>query len=171
MGVEGASPLRGRSAVGQAGHVWDTASEKVDMESSTPRRILIVAYRTAGTPALLDEVRRRAARERCHFALLVPRPYWDPETEEAALTLELAIPLLEDATGGHVEGLIGDTDPLVAVAETFEREPFDEVIVSTLPARVSHWLHRDLPSRVEQLGVPVTVVTARTSSRRLVAQR
>jgi hypothetical protein len=35
----------------------------------------------------------------------------DPETEEAARTLELAIPLLEDAAGGHVEGLIGDTDP------------------------------------------------------------
>ena len=81
--------------------------------------------------------------------LLVPRPYWDPETEEAALTLELAIPLLEEAAGGHVEGLIGDTDPLVAVRETLERQPFDEVIVSTLPARVSHWLHRDLPSRVE----------------------
>jgi hypothetical protein len=33
------------------------------------------------------------------------------------------------------------------VRETLKREPFDEVIVSTLPARVSHWLHRDLPSR------------------------
>jgi hypothetical protein len=141
------------------------------MESSTPRRILIVAYRTAGTPALLDAVHRRAAQQRCRFALLVPRPYWDPETEEAALTLELAIPLLEEATGGHVEGLIGNPDPLVAVRETLEREPFDEVIVSTLPARVSHWLHRDLPSRVEQLGVPVTVLTARTSSRRLLAER
>ena len=127
------------------------------MESSTPRRILIVAYRTAGTPGLLDEVRSRAAQERCRFVLLVPRPYWDPETEEAAR--------------GHVEGLIGDTDPLVAVRETLEREPFDEVIVSTLPARVSHWLHRDLPSRLEQLGVPVTVVTARTSSRRLLTER
>jgi hypothetical protein len=141
------------------------------MESSTPRRILIVAYRTAGTPGLLDAVRSRAARERCRFVLLVPRPYWDPETEEAALTLELAIPLLEEAAGGHVEGLIGDTDPLVAVRETLEREPFDEVIVSTLPARVSHWLHRDLPSRLGQFGVPVTVVTARTSSRRLLPER
>jgi hypothetical protein len=141
------------------------------MESSTPRSILIVAHRTAGTPGLLDEVRRRANQERCRFVLLVPRPYWDPETEEAALTLELAIPLLEDAAGGHVEGLIGDTDPLVAVRETLHREPFDEVIVSTLPARVSRWLHRDLPSRVEQLGVPVTVVTARTSSRPLMAER
>ena len=141
------------------------------MESSTQRRILIVAYRTAGTPGLLEEVRSRAAQERCRFVLLVPRPYWDPETEEAALSLELAIPLLEEAAGGHVEGLIGDTDPLVAVRETLEREPFDEVIVSTLPARVSHWLRRDLPSRVEQLGVPVTVVTARTSSRRLLTER
>jgi hypothetical protein len=141
------------------------------MESSTPRSILIVAYRTAGTPGLLEEVRRRAAREPCRFVLLVPRPYWDPETEEAALTLELAIPLLEEATGGPVEGLVGDTDPFVAVRETLEREPFDEVIISTLPARVSHWLRRDVPSRVEQLGVPVMVVTAKTSSRRLLAER
>jgi hypothetical protein len=141
------------------------------MESSTLRRILIVAYRTAGTPGLLDEVRRRIAQEPCAFVLLVPRPYWDPETEEAALTLELALPLLEEAAGAHVEGLIGDTDPLVAVRETLETEPFDEVIVSTLPSRVSQWLHRDLPSRVEQLGVPVTVVTARTSSRRLLGER
>ena len=141
------------------------------MESSTPKRILIVAYRTAGTPRLLDEVRSRAAQERCRFVLLVPRPYWDPETEEAALTLELAIPLLEEAARGHVEGLIGDSDPLVAVRETLKREPFDEVVVSTLPARASHWLHRDLPSRLEQLGLPVTVVTAKTSSRRLLTDR
>jgi hypothetical protein len=63
------------------------------------------------------------------------------------------------------------TPTLVAVREALEREPFDEVIVSTLPARVSQWLHRDLPSRVEQLGIPVTVVTARTSSRHLLAKR
>jgi hypothetical protein len=171
-GVELHVPPRGRSAVGRVG-TCETLdqSEEVGMESSTPRRILIVAYRTAGTPGLLDEVRRRAARGRCRFVLLVPRPYWDPETEEAALTLELAIPLLEEAAGGQVEGRIGDTDPLVAVRETLEREPFDEVIVSTLPARVSHWLHRDLPSRMEQLGIPVTVVTARTSSRHLLAKR
>jgi hypothetical protein len=36
---------------------------------------------------------------------------------------------------------------------------------------VSHWLHRDLPSHVEQLRVSVTVVTARTSSRRLLTER
>jgi hypothetical protein len=95
----------------------------------------------------------------------VPRPYWDPDTDEAAATLELAIPLLEEAAGGHVEGIIGDTDPFVAVSDTVERLGFDEIIVSTLPARVSHWLRRDLPTRVEQLGLPVTIVTAAQSAR------
>jgi len=130
------------------------------VESSTPRRILIVAYRTAATPALIEAVRKRAARGSVSFTLLVPRPYWDPDTEEAALTLELALPLLDEAVGDRVEGLVGDPDPFVAVQDVLARERFDEVVVSTLPARVSHWLRRDLPSRVEQLGLPVTVVTA-----------
>jgi hypothetical protein len=135
--------------------------------SSAPTRVLIVAYRTAATPRLLAEVNARAHRSVCSFTLVVPRPYWDPDTDEAAATLELAIPLLEDAAGGHVEGIIGDSDPFVAVRDVVERIKFDEIIVSTLPARVSHWLRRDLPSRVEQLGLPVTVVTAAQSARTL----
>ena len=80
-------------------------------------------------------------------------------------TLELAIPLLEEAAGGHVHGIIGDTDPFVAVRETVTKIGIDEIIISTLPARVSHWLRRDLPHRVEQFGLPVTVVTAQQSER------
>jgi hypothetical protein len=38
---------------------------------------------------------------------------------------------------------------------------FDEVIVSTLPARVSKWLHLDLPSKIGGLGLPVTTITAK----------
>jgi hypothetical protein len=133
--------------------------------SSASTRVLIVAYRTAATPMLLAAVRERARRSPCAFTLVVPRPYWDPDTEEATATLELAIPLLEEACGRHVEGIVGDTDPLVAVHDAVERFGFDEVIVSTLPARVSHWLRRDLPSRVRQLGLPVTVVTATQSER------
>jgi hypothetical protein len=135
------------------------------MDGSTAH-VLIVAHRTAATPALLAQVRARAAEGPCRFTLVVPRPYWDPETDEAAITLELAIPLLEEAAGGRVEGVVGDHDPLVAVTAMLERERFDEVIVSTLPERVSRWLRRDLPARVDKLGVPVTVVTARSSDRR-----
>jgi hypothetical protein len=130
-------------------------------------RILIVANRTAATPRLMAEVRQRAARGPCRFTLLVPRPFWDPDTEEAAITLELAIPLLDEAAGAHVEGIVGDTDPFVAVREALEADGFDEVIISTLPTHVSRWLRLDLPARVKRLGLPVTVVTAEKASRTL----
>ena len=136
------------------------------MESSATRRILIVANRTAATPALIDEVRGRASAANCRFTLLVPRPFWDADTEESAITLELAIPLLDEAAGSHVEGLVGDTDPFVAVSGALDADEYDEIIISTLPARVSHWLHLDLPARVQRLGLPVTVLTATKSDRR-----
>jgi hypothetical protein len=135
--------------------------------SAAPASVLVVAHRTAATPALLEQVRARAEAGPCRFTLLVPRPLWDADTEEAAITLELAIPLLEDAAGGRVEGLLGDGDPFHAVGEALADGDFDEVIVSTLPARVSHWLHIDLPARVQRLGYPVTLVTAKRADRAL----
>jgi hypothetical protein len=141
------------------------------MAAGAPTRVLVVAHRTAATPRLLEEVRARAQRSPCVFTLLVPRPYWDPDTDEAAATLELALPLLDEAAGDHVEGMVGDTDPLSAIEQAIEEAGFDEIIISTLPARVSRWLHRDLPHRVEALGLPLTVVTARQLERDISAPR
>jgi hypothetical protein len=59
-----------------------------------------------------------------------------------------------------VEGLIGDPAPLTAIADTINQQPFDEIIVSTLPSTVSRWLRLDLPRKVAALGIPVTTVTA-----------
>jgi hypothetical protein len=131
------------------------------VSSAAHTRVLVVAHRTAATPRLLDEVHSRARRSNCTFTLLVPRPYWDPDTEEAAITLELALPLLTEAAGGAVEGIVGDTDPFVAVQQALEQDDFDELIISTLPVHVSRWLRRDLPHRVQEFGLPVTVVTAK----------
>jgi hypothetical protein len=69
-------------------------------------------------------------------------------------------PPAEEATGTTVDGIVGDPDPFTAVQQALKETPYDEIIISTLPARVSRWLKRDLPQRVERLGVPVTVVTA-----------
>lgn len=135
--------------------------------SDRPTRVLIVAYRTAATPKLLDAIAERARAGACEFTLLLPRPYWDPDTEEATATLELAIPLLDRAAGTRVNGRIGATDPFDAVRAAVQGGDFDEVIVSTLPHHVSQWLRRDLPHRIERLGVPVTVVTAEHAGRPL----
>jgi hypothetical protein len=129
--------------------------------------VLIVAHRTAATPALLEQVRTRAAEGASRFTLLVPRPLWDADPDESAITLVLAFPLLEYSAGGRVEGLVGDNDPFHAVSGALATGRYDEVIISTLPARVSHWLHIDLPARVQRLGLPVTVVTARRADRPL----
>jgi hypothetical protein len=125
------------------------------MEAAS-RRILIVANRTAATPLLMDAVRERAAAEPCSFTLLIPN---EPRKGGADWTLETATPLLERAAGGPVGGIVGEEDPFEAVRSALQDPGFDEVIVSTLPKRVSEWLRRDLPHRIEKLGVPVTTVS------------
>jgi hypothetical protein len=128
------------------------------MESPRQRRVLVVANRTAATPDLLDAVKRYAREQPTTFALLIPDA---PKSEHTDWTLELALPLLERAAGGPVEGLTGTSgDPFDAVRTLLsEGSSYDRVIVSTLPRHVSKWLRRDLPKRVEALGVPVDVVT------------
>jgi hypothetical protein len=126
------------------------------MESSEVRRILIVANRTAATPTLLDEIRRLSAERRSSFSLLIPDA---PKSEHTDWTLELALPLLERAAGGPVEGLTGEQDPVEAIQRVLAEQPYDEVLISTLPKRVSKWLRRDLPQRIEGLGLPVRVIT------------
>src|SRR5918997_2303041 len=140
------------------------------MESSAPARVLVVANRTAATPALIEAVRERAARGLCRFTLLVPNAAHglhrvvDPEDQastEAEATLELALPLLEEAAGAPVEGIVGDPEPLAAIQDAVNVRGYDEIILSTLPKRFSRWLRLDLPHKAAGLGLPVTTVTAR----------
>ena len=139
------------------------------MEASTPTRVLVVANRTAATPALIEAVRERAGRGPCTFTLLIPHTAHglhrlvDPEDQgqsEAEETLELALPLLEKAAGSPVEGMIGDPEPLAAIQDAINVHGFDELIISTLPKRFSRWLRLDLPHKAAGLGLPVTTVTA-----------
>jgi hypothetical protein len=140
------------------------------MESSDqPARVLVVANRTAATPALIAAVKERAERGPAQFTLLVPNTssgverFADPEDHaetEAQNTLELALPLLEEAAGSEVTGMVGAPEPMDAIHDAVNLHGFDEIILSTLPKRVSRWLHLDLPSKLNVLGLPITTVTA-----------
>ena len=138
---------------------------------STAARILVVANKTAATPSLLDAVRERAARGPCRFTLLVPNTTHglhkvvDPEDQsqsEAETVIELALPLLEEAAGSEVDAMIGVPEPLAAIQDAVNIHGFDELIISTLPTRVSKWLKLDLPHKAAGLGLPITTGTARS---------
>ncbi|MEA2233281.1 MAG: hypothetical protein QOD83_3097 [Solirubrobacteraceae bacterium] len=144
--------------------------ESITMDASAPARVLVVAHRTAATPPLIEAVRQRAAAGPARFTLLVPRAAHglhrvvdaeDTDETEAQMVLDLALPLLSEAVGVDVEGIIGDPNPLDAVQDAVNVRGFDELIISTLSARVSRWLKMDLPSKARGLGLPVTVVTAK----------
>jgi hypothetical protein len=140
------------------------------MESSDqPARVLVVANRTAATPALINAVKERAERGPARFMLLVPNTssgverFADPEDHadtDAQNTLERALPLLEEASGSEVTGMVGAPEPMDAIQDAVNLHGFDEIILSTLPKRVSRWLHLDLPSKLNVLGLPITTVTA-----------
>ena len=64
-------------------------------------------------------------------------------------------------TGLDVRCRVGDPDPVTALRDEWDPERYDEVIVSTLPGRVSRWLQIDLPRRAGRItGAPVTHVEA-----------
>jgi hypothetical protein len=130
------------------------------MEPQQSSRVLIVANRTASTPRLIDAVRRRAEAGPCEFALLIP----DVTDRKAAdWTLETALRLMNRSARGNVEGLIGGSDPFESVQDAVRQGNFDEIIISTLPRRVSKWLRRDLIRRVEGLGLPVTAIVPKAA--------
>jgi hypothetical protein len=146
------------------------------MQASSPARVLVVAHKTAATPALLEAVRERAARGPARFHLLVPNPQhpsWrpaeaaHPDVTDGEQVLALALPLIEEACGGApADGSVSRRhDPMDAIEETLHEQDFDEIILSTLPWAVSRWLHLDLPHRVAHLGLPLTTVIAQERAR------
>ena len=129
--------------------------------------MLIVANKTAATPALIDAVRQRAAAGAAEFFMLVPNPahlLFDrvgKDIREGEHVLEEALPLFADIAHVAIKGRVASSPNAFddILAELAARE-YDEIILETPPAHVSHWLHVDLPQRLAHLGYPLTTVTA-----------
>ena len=127
-------------------------------------RVLVLANRTAGSPQLREALLKRRERGPIAVTLLVPAA-WEPQdphggVETGRRRVREALADLRD-TGLEVHCRVGDPDPVTALREAWDPDRYDEVIVSTLPGRVSRWLQIDLPRRAGRItGVPVTHVEA-----------
>jgi hypothetical protein len=123
------------------------------MSETAEPTTLVVANRTASTPALLAEVKRRAAQG-ARFAVMVPaeradHPDWTPDD---------AARLLENACGSEVARVDPGADAAATISELVHDGRYAQILVSTAPEHHARWFHHDLPRRVEHLGVPVTVI-------------
>ncbi len=152
------------------------------------RRYLVVANQTLQAGELRDELRKKLSAGPCSFFVLVPdtkaadydavaaggvlpqpgvwwwatqyaRPATDQEaTAQARQRLSLMLAGLA-SLGAPVEGDLGSSSPLEAMEKLLAGHQFDEIIVATLPRRVSRWLRADLPHQAERrFGLPVTTI-------------
>jgi hypothetical protein len=124
------------------------------MSEAPTTTILIVANRTASTPALLAEVQRRAGTCR-GFGLMIP-PEADAEASDWAV--DDALRLVGRAAGAAVVAVEPGPDAAAAVHDLVAQGEYDEIILSTVPAHHARWHHHKLPDRIERLGVRVTVI-------------
>lgn len=142
---------------------------------------LLVANQTSGGEALGTHLRRVIASDPdARFVVLVPLstpapvdlggsmgvmsgvavldPTVQAQIQQAARQrLDRILAWLRDSGATATGSVVGE--PLPAMEAAVDAEAFDEIIVSTLPARMSQWLRRDLVRRASRrFSIPVTTV-------------
>jgi len=130
------------------------------------RRYLVVANQTLGGAHLRQHLADLVAEGPCEFHLVVPASHpsgaWsDGEARAiAARRLEAALRSLQDL-GANISGEVGDASPVRAIADVLLHEPFDGIVLSTLPPGPSRWLRQDVVHRVQRtFAVPCTHIIA-----------
>jgi hypothetical protein len=127
-------------------------------------KLLVIANRTIDSDEIRAAIVDRAACGPVQVTLVAPASSGGGSVRArraaTAQRLEAAVQGLRQA-GVRVEGVLGDSDPMLAVQDAWDPRCFDEVIVATLPTGVSRWMAVDLPRRVERLtGARVTHIIA-----------
>ena len=117
-------------------------------------KLLVIANRTIECEEIGDAILARAQAGPVQVTLVAPTSSGPSSMRvrrmETALRLERIVRRLSEA-GVPVQGVVGDTDPLVAVQDAWDPRRFDEVLVVTLPTGFSQWMAADLPHRIERL--------------------
>ncbi len=144
--------------------------------------VLVVANQTLGGEALSAHLRRVIdADPSTRFIVVVPvsipvvdvggamgvmsgvtviDPGMQDHLQEVARDrLHIVLTWFRDA-GVKAEGTVVG-DPMAAMETAVASHTFDEIVISTLPVRVSRWLRQDLAHRAtRRFDVPVTTITA-----------
>jgi flavin-binding protein dodecin len=142
---------------------------------------LVVANKTLGGEGLAAHLRRVIdANPTAGFVVVVPYStpvpvdaggamggiaVVDSETEEylentARGRLDVLLGWLRDS-GASATGEVVRGDPVQAMERVAKSHAIDEIIISTLPARISQWLRMDLVHRASRrFAVPITTVMA-----------
>ena len=131
-------------------------------------RVLVVANQTVGGRALLDEVVGRSGGREGEVLVVTPAltgsraAHWssdiDEALEQARQRMELSVLALRDA-GLRARGVVGDSDPNVAIEDALAGFAADEIVISTHPPERSRWLERGVVERArDRIDLPITHV-------------
>jgi nucleotide-binding universal stress UspA family protein len=133
------------------------------------RRYLIVANQTLGGEQLIAKITECMKAGPCRFYLVAPVTQTEasdrwvsggfdggvlPGAYRIARSLAGArlrheLTRLHEA-GAEADGEVVDPVPVDAIRKIASREDIDEIIVSTLPRRLSRWMTMDLPHRLRR---------------------
>ena len=123
---------------------------------------LVVANKTAASPALLDALKERADDlERHVFIFVVPQE--GGQGVAARQARARLTQMIDRARAADLicAGMIADPDPYNAVMNALQFFRVDDIVISTLPATRSGWMRADLIQRVQRATrIPVEHVEA-----------
>ena len=142
------------------------------------RRYLIVANQTLGGEQLTAKIADCIRAGPCRWYLVTPVTQTEASDPWRSGGIEGMVPgaykvaraLAEGRlqhelarlreTGADADGEVVDPLPIEAIRKITSREEIDEIIVSTLPRRLSRWLAMDLPHRIRRATkLPVTHIS------------
>ena len=125
----------------------------------------MIANRTCPCPTLVDEVARRATDTSAGVLVVAPAlnsrlRHWvsdvDDAVAEARDRVGLAVAELRER-GVSARGEVGDSNPLLAIADALASFPASEIVIATHPEGQSNWLERGLIENASaRFDLPIT---------------